>query len=747
VKVRTLLYGSGLPAKFWSAALLHAVYLHNRLVHSLLGKTPYEAWHGRKPDVSNLKMFGARVCVKRTGSRRCKLDRHDFTGIFLGYTATDQNIVYLDLDSGIVKTCHHAVFDEAWYLQATRPPAAQLLYDLGLESESEFVSIDGVPPTAPWPPPLSSRQTCSKSSWCCPPKSLRTPLPLRITAAPHSVGARAARVKSRPLSKKELAAEVVREYAIGSDDMATVYISPDPFYGAFIEELDLRKFDFSRHSTAGLNFLEKDQQLYLTSIDPSTPGARIPRWRTRIRGAWLIEVDGTRVTTITDVQQVFRNLAHTHPSHCSLLFSHPETNPDISSSGLPIMSTQDFSQITHDQLNNRVDLTEDSLRVLRTQAYNIVESGDVRQYVTRVMRLTRGKLLRQNDWPDWQASEFLQLDQYDAQGMFGDPVAVDKEDAVFFLVWTYGIKTLDGRKKARCVCDGSSRSGTVKVLDETYANCVDQTSSRLFYAISAGENLLVFGADVSNAFAEAPPPKQGFYVRPDKAFREWWEIHKGRPPIPPGHVIPALSAMQGHPESPRLWEKHADAILRDLGLTPTTHEPCLYSGVIEGKRIIFKRQVDDFAIAAPDETTANILIDLIDDNLSIPLKRQGLLDLFNGINVTQTRAYIKIDCHTYIEKFSAKYVNTWLHKIPITENRPTPLPTDPTWIKKFNAAIGPTDQSEQQALATKMEISTTMVSSIRFVTSTSLVTTASIFGAPKRETTSQRVLYLLLTAI
>jgi hypothetical protein len=34
VKVRTLLYGPGLPAKFWSAALIHAIYLHNRLVHS-----------------------------------------------------------------------------------------------------------------------------------------------------------------------------------------------------------------------------------------------------------------------------------------------------------------------------------------------------------------------------------------------------------------------------------------------------------------------------------------------------------------------------------------------------------------------------------------------------------------------------------------------------------------------------------------------------------------------------------------
>jgi hypothetical protein len=91
--------------------------------------------------------------------------------------------------------------------------------------------------------------------------------------------------------------------------------------------------------------------------------------------------------------------------------------------------------------------------------------------------------------------------------------------------------------------------GTVKVLDDTYANCVNQTSSRLFYAVLASKNLLVFCADVFNAVAKAPPPKQGFYVRPDKAVHDWWVNHKGCPPISPVHVIPALSAMQGHPES------------------------------------------------------------------------------------------------------------------------------------------------------------------------------------------------------
>ncbi len=68
VKVRTLLYGSGLPAKFWSAALLHSVSLHNHPIHLAVGITPYEGWYDRKPDVTYLKTFGSCVCVRQSGS-------------------------------------------------------------------------------------------------------------------------------------------------------------------------------------------------------------------------------------------------------------------------------------------------------------------------------------------------------------------------------------------------------------------------------------------------------------------------------------------------------------------------------------------------------------------------------------------------------------------------------------------------------------------------------------------------------
>ncbi len=81
---------------------------------------------------------------------------------------------------------------------------------------------------------------------------------------------------------------------------------------------------------------------------------------------------------------------------------------------------------------------------------------------------------------------------------------------------------------------------------------MDRMGSCIFYAISKAKNMLVYGADVSNAFTEPPPPKQGFFIYPNRAFHDWWVTKKGKPPIPNGHIIPGLGAMQGHPESPGL---------------------------------------------------------------------------------------------------------------------------------------------------------------------------------------------------
>jgi len=190
------------------------------------------------------------------------LDRHDFKGIFLGYTATDQNIIYLDLDSGMVKSSHHAQFDEAWYLQPTRPPATQLLYDLGilpepdpLEDDSSLLKavVTQVPSkgsissiTVSWPP--SAPHIDIDTKWYAPPMSKHLHLPLRTLTVetPRPTRARAARTK--PTRGRNLAAELVKDFRIGVQDMTMVYMSPDPYHDAFQQTMDLRKFDLTEHA-------------------------------------------------------------------------------------------------------------------------------------------------------------------------------------------------------------------------------------------------------------------------------------------------------------------------------------------------------------------------------------------------------------------------------------------------------------------------------------------------------------------
>ena len=175
-----------------------------------------------------------------------------------------------------------------------------------------------------------------------------------------------------------------------------------------------------------------------------------------------------------------------------------------------------------------------------------------------------------SDWDDWQQSEFKLMDQYHDQETFGPPQALPEGSNVLNLLWTYIIKD-DGRKKARCVCNGSRRMRGTVTLAETYAASLEQTGSRIFWALTALYNFVCLGADAANAFAEAPAPVAPLYVRIDEPFRNWYHSRfPNKPPISPGSVMRVLKALQGHPESPRLWATLIDAIIQKLDLIPCT---------------------------------------------------------------------------------------------------------------------------------------------------------------------------------
>ena len=89
---RAMLHDQGLPIHLWVEACNTMVYVQNHCPHRVLGmSTPEEAFSGKKPDISHLKIFGSHVYIHVTKDAMKKLELIAEVGIFLGYTETPQN--------------------------------------------------------------------------------------------------------------------------------------------------------------------------------------------------------------------------------------------------------------------------------------------------------------------------------------------------------------------------------------------------------------------------------------------------------------------------------------------------------------------------------------------------------------------------------------------------------------------------------------------------------------------------------
>ena len=78
--------------------------------------------------------------------------------------------------------------------------------------------------------------------------------------------------------------------------------------------------------------------------------------------------------------------------------------------------------------------------------------------------------------------------------------------------------------------------------------------------------------------------------------------------------------------------------------------------------------------------------------------------MYNGIDILQTRYYIKINLKTFINKIFEPYLATWMKTAYPSPAHSTPLPSDPTWLKKFNVVVGDPDTKIQAQLAKTMQL-------------------------------------------
>jgi hypothetical protein len=109
---RALLKQRGMPVVFWGEAVVTAVYILNCTpTKALNGRTLYEAWHGRKPTVSQLWVFGCLAFGKELGHID-KLDDKSTPVVFIGYAEGSKAYHILDAGTQRMRMMRNVVFYE-----------------------------------------------------------------------------------------------------------------------------------------------------------------------------------------------------------------------------------------------------------------------------------------------------------------------------------------------------------------------------------------------------------------------------------------------------------------------------------------------------------------------------------------------------------------------------------------------------------------------------------------------------------
>jgi hypothetical protein len=108
-----MMKSKSVPARFWGEAVSTVVYVLNRApTKSVKDKTPFEAWHGKKPQVDHLRTFGCIAHVKNIGPVINKLSDKSKKMVFLGCEAGTKGYRLLDPSTNRLHVSRDVVFEE-----------------------------------------------------------------------------------------------------------------------------------------------------------------------------------------------------------------------------------------------------------------------------------------------------------------------------------------------------------------------------------------------------------------------------------------------------------------------------------------------------------------------------------------------------------------------------------------------------------------------------------------------------------
>ncbi|KAF9695733.1 hypothetical protein EKO04_006261 [Ascochyta lentis] len=152
IKTQESVTNTNLLETLWPEAWMHAVYIKNRLPTRALKlkKTPFEALYDRKPDVSNMRPWGARAYVSipdsakiqyHAGKRIRKLQPRAWMGYFMGCEG-DANIRIWNPEKGKVERVDIATIARGEKTDDPQPEGTQPAILRRTDNNDEYASDD-----------------------------------------------------------------------------------------------------------------------------------------------------------------------------------------------------------------------------------------------------------------------------------------------------------------------------------------------------------------------------------------------------------------------------------------------------------------------------------------------------------------------------------------------------------------------------------------------------------------------------
>ena len=658
--LRAILSGAGLDARFWPFAFHHYLRIYNLVPHAKRLQSPYQICTGKVPDLSFLRVFGCRVYVLPPRPRRpSKLENDPNVGIFLGYSQTVKKILYYDVNTHEVKEGSHVAFDETSFDHQNKTPNAELLSRLR-SGEDPSVVFDA---------------------------DIHIP-DIDVSLSPFT-----------------------------ATESFQIPFKPD------------------HANPLGLSFADCDRlgRAFVTDMKFKPKGRTVSAFRKHFRYSYVVSIGDVRVYDTTDVDSALQQLCdlESPPSHVEVILA-PERRSELKAQPPSMyLQSHDIRRIAallsvenadsvlecRNAVQSFYDSVDEDVALYHIQRLQTAAMTDEERALTKFSRRNLKKL---STWPEWQQSFYKQLNSHYDDGTIGYPVlksSIGPNDAgippqVLRIVWSNFIKT-DGTRKVRACADGSKRAAPwLRGFINTYSSCIELPCQRLFFALSAALGYVLTVADTSNAFQQAPPPPYPCYLRIDESYQDWYKHRFGKDIDADQYVVPVLKNLQGLPHSGHSWETMInDILINTLGFKNTTHERNLYRGTFEDQDVLICRMVDDYCIATADPAVASSLIAKLNEFVTTDskgsgdlIKERGSHLIYNGVDLYQTRDYLKLSCETFIDRLLQTH--GWQCSAADTSSKAPSSPITEDLVKKLKHLRGPAEgTAEHKALQDTMNFS------------------------------------------